>query len=111
MYKLKYPLCQDHQKRSLLQADLILCENGALVTVATAHLSASAALQKHRSDEMQFVLASLESRCKDAAIFGGDCKMHREEVLPLGKDANWSDAWVEDGSREELWWDLVSGKH
>ena len=89
-------------ERSLLQADVILCENGALVTVATAHLTASAAMQKHRSDEMQFVLATLESRCKDAAIFGGDCNMHREEAIPQGKDANWSDAWIVDGSPEGL---------
>ena len=89
-------------ERSFLQADVILCENGALVTVATAHLTASAEMQKHRSDEMQFVLATLESRCKDAAIFGGDCNMRREEVLPQGKDANWSDAWIVDGSLEGL---------
>ena len=66
--------------RSLLQAHVVLRANGAMLSVATAHLTATAQLAQQRQEELKFIFESLEAlKNLDAAIFAGDVNMRREE--------------------------------
>ena len=66
--------------RSLLQAHVVLRANGAILSVATAHLTATAQLAQQRQVELKFIMESLEALTNmDGAIFSGDVNMRREE--------------------------------
>ena len=66
--------------RSLLQAHVVLRANGAFLSVATAHLTATAQLAQQRQVELKFIMESLEALTNmDGAIFSGDVNMRREE--------------------------------
>ena len=66
--------------RSLLQAHVVIRANGAMLSVATAHLTATADSAQHRQEELKFIMESLEALTNlDGAIFAGDVNMRREE--------------------------------
>ena len=68
--------------RTLLQAHVLVPANGAIVSVATAHLTATASLSQQRQAELQFIFGTLEAlKDLDGAIFAGDVNMRREEHL------------------------------
>ena len=90
--------------RSLLQAHVLVHGNGAFVSIATAHLTATAASAQQRQSELQFIFGSLEAlKSMDAAIFAGDVNMRRDEPWSQGvSKTTWRDVWEAEGSPESL---------
>ena len=81
--------------RSLLQAHVLVRANGAILSVGTAHLTATASLSQQRQAELQFIFGTLEAlKGLVGAIFAGDVNMRREEHLlqGLGKTI-WEYSW------------------
>ena len=67
--------------RAFLQAHALIHENGALVLVATGHLTAGSDKTEERSIELQSILRKLEAtKGMDACIFAGDVNMRCDEV-------------------------------
>ena len=78
--------------RSLLQAHVVLRANGAILSVATAHLTATAQLAQQRQVELKFIMESLEALTHlDGAIFAGDVNMRREDRGWEGLNKTWGD--------------------
>ena len=90
--------------RSLLQAHVLVRANGAFVSVATAHLTATAEAAPQRQAELQLIFGSLEAlKSLGAAIFAGDVNMRRDEPWPQGvSKSSWRDVWEVEGSSESL---------
>ena len=71
--------------RAFLQAHALIHENGALVLVATGHLTAGSDKTEERSIELQSILRKLEAtKGMDACIFAGDVNMRCDEVWSQG---------------------------
>eukprot|EP00438_Fugacium_kawagutii_P004174 Skav224695 [mRNA] locus=scaffold3171:233167:238543:- [translate_table: standard] len=89
--------------RSCLQVELAVRENGSVLVVATAHLTAGTSLVSQRDLELHSVLTVLESFSEvDGCVFAGDTNMRVAESLPQGVSKPWRDAWVVDGSRKSV---------
>ena len=90
--------------RCLLQAHVLVRANGAFVSVATAHLTATAQAAPQRQAELKFIFGSLEAlKSLDAAIFAGDVNMRRDEPWAEGvRQSTWRDVWEVEGSSESL---------
>ena len=89
--------------RAFLQAHALIHENGALVLVATGHLTAGSDKTEERSIELQSILRKLEAtKGMDACIFAGDVNMRCDEVWSQGISTSWRDAWITDGSAEQM---------
>ena len=81
--------------RSLLQAHVVLRGNGAILSVATAHLTATAQLAQQRQVELKFIMESLKALTNmDGAIFSGDVNMRREEPGWEGLNETWPDVYT-----------------
>ena len=84
--------------RCLLHVGVQVVQNGALVAIATAHLSASAEEQKARTTELGQALSALEEVPVDAMVLAGDLNMHADEKV---ERSMWQDAWVVAGAKQE----------
>ena len=84
--------------RCLLHVGVQVVQNGALVAIATAHLSASAEEQAARTVELGQALSTLEEAPVDAMVLAGDLNMHADEKV---EHSMWQDAWVVAGAKQE----------
>jgi endonuclease/exonuclease/phosphatase family metal-dependent hydrolase len=88
--------------RRLLQVNLHMIANGALVVAGTTHLTASKEHAAVRAAELDMCLKSLEVEDADVWLLVGDLNMHDGEGIPSGSTKVWQDAFIKADAPDNL---------
>ena len=94
----------DDSGRRLLQVQLQVLGNGALLAVGTCHLTASRESASLHQRELSVVVGSLDSLLPstDGALLLGDLNLHESEPGVVSQQNLWHDAWVAAGALQHL---------